>query len=53
MGLSPPKPPHSDGTGVIASTVTCRCLWWSTTLVQLFSDIHKPMLGLLGLIIAT
>jgi len=51
--LSPPQPPRGDGTGVIASTVAFRCLQWSTTLVHLFNDIRKPMLGLIGLIIAT
>jgi len=38
---------------VISSTVAFRCLSWLITLVHLFNDIHKPMLGLIGLIIAT
>jgi len=45
--------PRGDRTGEIASTVAFRCLQWSTTLVHIFNDIHKPMLGLIGLIIAT
>ena len=52
-GLSPPQPPRCDGTGVIASAVAFRCLQWSTKRVHFFNDIHKPMLGLIGLIIAT
>jgi len=37
-------------TCVIASTVAFRCLWGIITLI--FNDIHKPVLGLIGLIIA-
>jgi len=36
---------------MIASTVAFRCLWWKITLAH--NDINKPMLCLIGLIIAT
>ena len=41
---------EKQDTCVIASTVAFRCFWWIITLI--FNDIHKPVLGLIGLIIA-